>query len=235
MGFFTDKISNFFSGVSNAVGKIKQIGSVVGKHINKFTSAITPEATGTPNLIGLSRTLALMANESYKQNRNNNIDGFTLDTEISNNICAVYYNVIQKIVILAFRGTAEIKDIKTDINIIKGKSNDQQFKDAIVIYNLVKQKYQNYRIIATGHSKGGSLALYINSLFGIQAETFNAGMGLGFLKSNSNSKNAILNIIKGDPLSALSGLGNLGTIKAYNSIYNDNNPLSAHSMKNFIS
>jgi hypothetical protein len=235
MGFFTDKLSTFFSGVSNAVGKIKKVGSVVGKHITKFSSMLTPEATDTPNLSGLSRTLALMSSEAYKQNRSNNIDGYTLDNEISNYNTAVYYNSMLKNVIIAFRGTAELKDLKTDIDIAKGSTNDSQFKDAIIIYNLVKQKYPDYKIITTGHSKGGSQSLYLNSIFGVPSETFNAGTGLGFLKSNPNSKNAILHIIKGDAISALAGLGNLGTVKAYNSIYNDNNPLNAHSMKNFIS
>ena len=89
--------------------------------------------------------------------------------------------------------------------------------------------------MATGHSLGGSLALYINSLYNIKVEVFNPGVGLGFLKSNPNRSNATLYVIKGDPISALTGLSNLGTLKVFNPINPEAGLRERHSMNNFKS
>ena len=125
--------------------------------------------------------------------------------------------------------TLHVKDLITDIDIVKGTTNDPRYREAVDIYNKVKSKYPNLNIIATGHSLGGNLALYLNSLYGIQSESFNAGLGLGFIKSNPNRDKAILHIIKGDPISSLGALSNLGKVRVYNAV--TDNP---HSMQNYI-
>ena len=130
---------------------------------------------------------------------------------------------------LAFRGTSEMKDIATDIHILKGQENEQQFQEANSMYNNIRMLYQDYSIEATGHSKGGSLALYLNKRYGIKCEVFNAGIGGGVFQSNPNKDKAILHIIKGDPISNLGTLGNLGTVKLYEA--KSENP---HSLSNFF-
>lgn len=225
--FINNAFSKFLATTTKAVGKIKQFGSNVGKHIVNASKFLTPQAESNANLSGLSSTLAKISNAAYQSNRPSSLDNYNLDKELSDPETAIYYN--QTNVIIGFRGTANVKDLITDIDIVKGTTNDPRYREAVDIYNKVKSKYPNLNIIATGHSLGGNLALYLNSLYGIQSESFNAGLGLGFIKSNSNKDRAILNIIKGDPLSSLGALSNLGKVRVYNAI--TDNP---HSMQNYI-
>lgn len=229
----SDFFSKIYQGATHAVGKIKQFGSAVGKHIKTVAQALTPEATGNARFTGFSATLLKITRATYEQDRPENIDGYTLDKELSNVNTAIYYNADN--VIIGFRGTVNADDLVTDIQVIKGTSDNIRFKQAVEIYNKVKNKYPNLKIYATGHSLGGSLALYLNSLYGITVETFNPGMGLGFLKTNPNASNATLNIIKGDIISSLSGLSSLGKVNVYNPINPEGTARQAHSIKNFIS
>jgi hypothetical protein len=170
---------------------------------------------------------------SYQSTRPSEIDDYYYDNQLSNSNTAIYYN--DRNVIIGFRGTVNIDDVITDIQVIKGTADNIRFQQAIEIYNKVKAKYPNSIIYATGHSLGGSLALYLNSLYNIKVETFNAGMGLGFLKSNPNRANALMFVIKGDPISALAGLSNLGTLKVFNPIDPNAGLKERHSLKNFTS
>ena len=225
--FINNAFSKFIASTTKAVGKIKQFGSNVGKHVINASKFLTPQAESNANLSGLSATLAKISNSAYQSNRPTTIDNYNLDKELSDPETAIYYN--QSNVIIGFRGTANVKDLITDIDIVKGTTNDPRYREAVDIYNKVKSKYPNLNIIATGHSLGGNLALYLNSLYGIQSESFNAGLGLGFIKSNPNRDKAILHIIKGDPISSLGSLSNLGRSRVYNAI--TENP---HSMQNYI-
>ena len=225
--FINNAFSKFIASTTNAVGKIKQFGSNVGKHVFNASKFLTPQAESNANLSGLSATLAKISNSAYQSNRPDIIDNYNLDKQLSDSETAIYYN--QSNVIIGFRGTANVKDLITDIDIVRGTTNDPRYKQAIDIYNKVKGKYPNENIIATGHSLGGNLALYLNSLYGIQSESFNAGLGLGFIKSNPNKDKAILNIIKGDPISSLGALSNIGNVRVYNAV--TDNP---HSMQNYI-
>jgi hypothetical protein len=211
-------LNNSFNKISSVVGKIRKFGSNVGKHIHNFSSYLTPKAENTPNLTGLSRTLATISNVAYDTNRPEIIDGYKYDSSLSNQLVAVYKN--DQNIILGFRGTSKFQDLKTDLEIVKGSSNDIQFREAESIYQKVKNLYPNLNIIATGHSKGGSLALHLNRLHNIRAEVFNPGVG--FISSNPNSNNATLHVIKGDPISSLSGVKNIGKLNIYKSIYEDN-------------
>lgn len=225
--FVNNAFSKFLATTTHAVGKIKQFGSAVGKGVISASKFLTPKAESNANLSGLSATLAKITNAAYKQSRPDIIDNYNLDKELSNPETAIYYN--QTNVIIGFRGTVNAKDLVTDIGIIKGSTNDPRYREAVDIYNKVKAKYPELKIIATGHSLGGNLALYLNSLYGIESESFNAGLGLGFIKSNPNKDKATLHIIKGDPISSLGALSSLGKVRMYNAIID--NP---HSMQNYI-
>lgn len=225
--------SNAISGISSAVGKIKSFGSAVGKHIGNITQAMTPEASGNANFSGLSSTMLKITKASYESTRPENIDGYEYDPELSNSNTAIYFN--DQNVIIGFRGTVNIDDLITDVQVIKGTSDNIRFKQAVEIYNKVKNKYPGKIIMATGHSLGGSLALYLNSLYNIKIEAFNPGVGLGFLKSNPNASNASLYVIKGDPISALTGLSSLGNLKVFNPINPQAGLRERHSMNNFTS
>lgn len=225
--------SNAVSGITSAVGKMRSFGSAVGKHIGNISQALTPEASGNANFTGLTSTMLKITKASYESKRPDNIDGYDYDTKFSNNNTAIYYN--SENVIIGFRGTANIDDLKTDVSVLKGTTDNARFKQAVDTYNIIKDNYPKYKILATGQSLGGSLALYLNSLYNIKVDVFNAGVGLGFLKSNPNRSNANIYVIKGDPISALAGLSNLGNLKVYNPIDPNAGLIERHSLKNFTS
>lgn len=224
--------SNLVGGMSSAVGKIRSFGSAVGKHVGNITQALTPEAVGNAVFSGLTGTMVKISKATYmKTDKPENIDGYEYDKELSNVNTLIYYN--DTTVIIGFRGTVNIDDIITDVSVVKGTDDNIRFQQAVEMYNKVKSKYPNKIIMATGQSLGGSLALYLNSLYGIKVEVFNPGVGLGFLKSNPNRANAFIYVIKGDPISALTGLSNLGNLKVYNPINPDATMRERHSLKNF--
>ena len=62
--------------------------------------------------------------------------------------------------IIAFRGTAGLNDIGSDISIVKGDvENDERFKRDLE----TAMKYKDiFRLILTGHSLGGSISKYVS-------------------------------------------------------------------------
>jgi len=83
---------------------------------------------------------------------------------------SVFENKEKQQIIIAYRGTertgmgenhldyiAWTKDIKTDINLITAK-HDQQFEDAYILFKAVQNQNPNSKIILVGHSLGGGLA-----------------------------------------------------------------------------
>jgi hypothetical protein len=230
MGWFNDTFSKYLGKATNAVGKIKRFGSSVGKVVTDTIRKITPEAN-TMQLSPEGQIMAEMSVEAYNlSNRKETIGPYNLDKSFSNNICAVYIDKNNKKIILAFRGTSQLKDIATDIDILKGQEAQQQFQEAMSLYNAITDTYKDYTVEATGHSKGGSLALFLNKRFGIKVEVFNPGVGGGVFENNPNKNKAILNIIKGDPISNLAIIGSIGVVRLFNPILEDN----PHSMKNFV-
>ena len=226
---------NFFRrAYENTKTFFKKVSNPVKGFFKKFSSSITPEATQTPNLTGEPLTCARISKAVYNNPKTENIDGFLLDNQLSKYNIGVYQNPYSRKVIIGFRGTAALEDLSTDLDIVKGRTNDIQYKEADDIYKQVKEKYPEFQIIATGHSKGGSLGLYLNTKYGITFYGFNSGVGLGVISSNPNKDKAHLYIIKGDLISGLGSMGNLGMVHVFNSKFHDASPLQAHSMDNYL-
>lgn len=89
-----------------------------------------------------------------------------------------------KTYIIVFRGTSNFKNIIEDVELILGlipsyfKNGEEIYKYAV---NLAVK--DNYNLIATGHSLGGSVCQYISNKFGIQSITFNP---FGVMRSLTN-------------------------------------------------
>jgi len=105
------------------------------------------------------KDLKQLLNETYK-NKGNNIDtinNYKLDDELSSDKTKVYINNNNNEVVIANRGTSDMKDVITDMKIIFGYK-DNRFKEGIDILDKVKKKYINNSIDAIGHSLGASVA-----------------------------------------------------------------------------
>lgn len=105
------------------------------------------------------KDLKQLLNETYK-NKGNNIDtinNYKLDDELSSDKTKVYINNNNNEVVIANRGTSDMKDVITDMKIIFGYK-DNRFKEGIDILNKVKKKYINSSIDVIGHSLAGAVA-----------------------------------------------------------------------------
>lgn len=83
------------------------------------------------------------------------------------------------------RGTEDIQDVKTDLNMWLHKFNSQ-FSSAFIYYIKIRNKYKN--IIFTGHSLGGSIAQYLGTTCGNETITFQAyGIANNYDKKHVNN------------------------------------------------
>lgn len=62
-----------------------------------------------------------------------------------------------ELIVIAFRGADETKDLSEAQKILKGEM-PSQFENALTFYKRLRHRYPNIKIRATGHSLGGSLA-----------------------------------------------------------------------------
>lgn len=85
---------------------------------------------------------------------------------------------------LAFRGTdmTDVRDIMTDYAIAIGdEQTTAEFKKGAKAARQAVKKYGKDNTTFTGHSLGGTIALYANSETGAPAITFATGVGLGMV------------------------------------------------------
>lgn len=68
-------------------------------------------------------------------------------------------------IIIAFRGTDEIGDIKSDLQLLRQKELPEQYAKAIQFYSKIKEQNPGKRIIVTGHSLGASLAQLVGATY----------------------------------------------------------------------
>ena len=180
---------------------------------------------------------ARLSSEAYKpKNKRVAINGYTQDIQQSTNDHAVYVSPDKSKVVLVARGTnpSNVKDLRADASISTGFfKNDKRFKTFSTLYDNVKKKYGKSSISTTGHSLGGTQALYLSKLKNIQATSFNAGVSTtgGFKKMIENPKARQI-IQSGDAISVAAlnyDIKNgilLGSPKV--------NPFKNHSMSNFL-
>lgn len=144
----------------------------------------------------------------------------TYDAELSTSQnYAIYKNTNTNTVIIAFKGTSTLSELLiVDSSIAAGYTSNQVFADARDLYSSILNNpaFAGWAIEATGHSLGGTLALYLNFLYGIKAEAFNPGIGKGLFYDNPNKQNATGHVVKGDVVSPLI-LNNrvVNTLKVY--------------------
>ena len=96
-----------------------------------------------------------------------NIDGYILDTQLSNLYGKVYVNDESKEVILAFRGTG-MENLGMDwiINLVflvsdPGCKLTSRYRAAVKMYQDAMKKYQGYKFELVGHSQS---AIIVNNL-----------------------------------------------------------------------
>jgi hypothetical protein len=119
------------------------------------------------------------------------LDGFILDKELSTENHSIFHNERTGEVVIAYRGTSNLNDIKTDAHIFMGREkNTQRFKESEEVFEKTRDKYGKSTIRTTGHSLGGGIALHIGEKVDIPSFTFNPAISATqvFSKNHYNNK-----------------------------------------------
>jgi len=174
----------------------------------RSSAAMVPDVNASKLTSGPSLRNARLCEQAYADpaNRLTTVDDVTYVPDLSNtNNYAIYKNVSTSTVVIAFRGTDVYRDIITDYWLLAGYTTNERFVNSRNIYETIKNHpdYVGWTIEATGHSLGGTLALYLNNLYGIRADVFDPAIGNGLFLNNPNKSNATAHIVKGDIVSPL--------------------------------
>lgn len=161
-------------------------------------------------------------------NRKANLEGFTYVPSQSDKDNAVYQSQKDKKIVIVFRGSAKIKDLKADLGVATGNLQKTSRHDSSEeLVKKMKTLFPDYKIILTGHSLGGSLAVSMASKHDLPAVVFNAGHTLG--KDNKDS-DITFYTKEGDPVSML-GANSYKNVKMIKGSHG--NALKDHSLSNF--
>lgn len=160
--------------------------------------------------------IARLVNECYnKLSDRKDIENFVYNKQDSTINRAVYINERAKTIYYIAKGTDRkninnklYRDMVTNLMILLGNYRESsRFKTYNKYYTILKEKYPGYKIIATGHSLGGTQALYLSNLEKIPAIVFNCGIlpTTEFKQLVKNKNVKLINQI-GDPLSQIKEL-----------------------------
>lgn len=168
---------------------------------------------------------------------------YVIDFELSNRNRTVFYDTERETAVIAFKGTdpSNFKDIGSDLYILGNvESLSSRFENAYSAVQRARLKYGYERVEVTGHSLGGSQALYVNRELGVRAYAFNPGAGPGRFTSDlrdmltspfgstRNASKANVYLVPGDPISVGHGLSN-STVR-----YVRQKSRFAHDLDNFL-
>lgn len=187
---------------------------------------------------GLSlRDLALFSQGAY-ENPNYHASqvspDWSVDGELSDHHSTIYHNPNTKHTVVAFRGTADKQDLKTDaLLFLNMGGKTKRYKDANALTDKVIAKYGKPNVSLTGHSLAGDIASNVSKNKDLDATTFSKGRKLLPSKNAPREKSlrSILDPLSGNAVipSAFS-LPNL-LIGGYGRVPKSANP---HSLNNFI-
>lgn len=187
-------------------------GSIAKGYIeNKVESVkhwIRPEKTyGPPPDIDF----ALLSQKAYgKSIEERQVEGFDILHEHSAPDRVVYRHQRTGHVVIAFRGTdlhdksRAGRDIGADALLATGyQSASHRFYNAEMVTRALINKYGKENVTATGHSLGGSQAMYVSKKFNIHAEAYNPHITWQDAVTNANYYHANVHVNMTDPVAAL--------------------------------
>lgn len=149
-----------------------------------------------------------------------NLPDYYIDNSLSTADRTVYVNKTTGKATIAFRGTDThnksntFRDIGADISIAFGMEKyNHRFKNSLNATNATIAKYGKDNVTVTGHSLGGSEAMYVSSKTGVKGTVFNPGTSIidvehqnidKAFKHKNDYQNINIDVMPGDPISSLS-------------------------------
>jgi hypothetical protein len=130
-----------------------------------------------------------MAKMAYKTDRSD-VGDFKYEETISNKGLAVYEDENNSIICIAYRGTKEMEDIKSDLHVLidRLRQSDRFKRDYKITDHLIEYN-RDSRFILTGHSLGGSIALELHKMYPeTKCVVFNPGIGLNYNRHDGDTK-----------------------------------------------
>lgn len=153
---------------------------------------------------------------------------FIRNDKLSNDNEQVYFNPIEKKLIMNISGTHNFKDILTDLKLASGigYKESQRYNEAKNKLNEAKKIYNKNSVIITGHSLGNSIANDIAN----RKDDIVYGLNAGYTIGEKNRSNNIHNYRDSNDLISIFGINNKEMKTLYN-LRNFLNPLEAHKIK----
>lgn len=127
--------------------------------------------------------------------------GYAVDTDLSGPNRTVFTQNGKAVV--SFRGTDVLnwKDVSADVMLALGvETFSNRFQESLDITNKAIVKYGKDNVSVTGHSLGGTQALYVNSKTGVKAVAFNPGASIPQALEGivSNTVDSVFDTTSGD-------------------------------------
>jgi hypothetical protein len=191
--FLSSKANQIFP---DQVKKIKSAQKIL-KTVRTARKALTPgsgSGSGSDNKKPANDVYANLSSLAYEQDSSKKARrlGYSVDRELSNENHTVFVDRKTKQVVISYRGTnpKNIDDLAADADIARGKREHSRFRQAVEVADRASKKYGDDKIELTGHSLGGTQALYVYEKRGHKTRVFNPGSNpLGEqLKKHSSGK-----------------------------------------------
>lgn len=140
-------------------------------------------------MVALDKVLKLGYQSQGEQEKQMNKKGYAIDKSLSNDNEQVYYNPKSKDLLVNVSGTHNAKDVGTDVYLAFGNlKGTNRYKEADKVLQQAKAKYDEKKVVVTGHSLGGSIAQGISKSTD-KVYTYNAGYTIGQKTKGGNQQN----------------------------------------------
>lgn len=199
--------------VSNRIGEVKHM-------VQAFRGKEPRENEGLNKQIDFAR----LSKASYAHGLPaRQVEGFDIIPDLTSDDRTVYRHHDTGKVIIAFRGTDThdwgkrgdaksffhsrgFRDTTTDaILAASEQGRSHRFKNAVAVTNQAIDRYGHSNVIVTGHSLGGSQAMYVSNKTGVHAEVYNPHVDWEAAATGSNYYNTALHVNVTDPVAMFYG------------------------------